>query len=61
MDIHSLTTLLGAPVHHADTGQNLQLICTSNIRKRKKCDLGYFDRGMLVAARWASWRIFRKC
>lgn len=42
--------------HHADTGQALQLMFTSNTSniRMKKCDLCDFNHGIVVDARWAS-------
>lgn len=37
----------------ADTGQGLQFMFKSNIRRRDKCNLQDFDQGIVVGVRWA--------
>ena len=42
----------------AESGQELQLMFTSNIRLRKKCDLSDFDCGLIVSAGQAGVTVF---
>lgn len=37
--------------HHADTGQEVKIMSTLNIRIKKKCDLCYFIDAMLLISR----------